>query len=479
MRDFDRRDQNKTGYRPINNIAQKKKSSGGPSTIEDNRPETARMQAMQEMMANSTNPRLMQLKEMQDMINGSERVQQMTARQEVLQKKGPEDEEELQLKADKPVQRKGPDDEDMQLKAEEPVQKQGNRTGLPDDLKAGVENLSGLAMDDVRVRYNSGKPAQLNAHAYTQGTEIHVAPGQEKHLPHEAWHVVQQKEGRVRPTVQLKGGVAVNDDTGLEKEADVMGGKAVQGAVNRPEIVRASSRTQNRGQSSMQSRGSLIQTMMRRFIPSGKLQKFNPLAQAVKNDDKNKFSSLFRNMDQGKDEFISCNQTFKQARQYLNRNDPKGMYDWFNVSHETRLDTGMVAHNVGVFEKGKWVKKEGYHPTSQNDNSLQGPVNNKGNRRWVNHTRFDRARADHVEKKKSTTEKRDAAIEYTLNNFAQPPFARNSNVRLKNTQKNQLWNKKREYLKRKHSAYKKGKYQKADAPWYPGKRKRGVSPGRR
>ncbi len=146
---------------------------------------------------------------------------------EAVQKKGPEDEDELQFKAKDAVQLKGPEDEDeLQFKAEEPVQQQENRTGLPDELKAGVENLSGMAMDDVRVHYNSGKPAQLNAYAYTQGTEIHVAPGQEKHLPHEAWHVVQQKEGRVQPTMQMAGGVAVNDDKGLEKEADGMGGKA-------------------------------------------------------------------------------------------------------------------------------------------------------------------------------------------------------------------------------------------------------------
>ncbi len=102
-----------------------------------------------------------------------------------------------------------------------------NNTGLPDNLKAGIENLSGLAMDDVKVHYNSSKPAQLQAHAYTQGTDIHVAPGQEQHLPHEAWHVVQQKQGRVRPTVQAKG-VAINDDQGLEKEADMMGDNARQ-----------------------------------------------------------------------------------------------------------------------------------------------------------------------------------------------------------------------------------------------------------
>jgi hypothetical protein len=108
------------------------------------------------------------------------------------------------------------------------VPTQPNKTGLPDQLKTGVENLSGYSMDDVKVHRNSPKPAQLQAHAYAQGTDIHLAPGQEKHLPHEAWHVVQQKQGRVKPTMQMKGKVNVNDDAGMEREADVMGRKAVQ-----------------------------------------------------------------------------------------------------------------------------------------------------------------------------------------------------------------------------------------------------------
>lgn len=102
-----------------------------------------------------------------------------------------------------------------------------NKTGLPDNLKEGIENLSGMAMDDVKVHYNSSKPSQIQALAHTQGTDIHVASGQEKHLPHEAWHVVQQMQGRVRPTLQAKG-VSINDDDGLEHEADVMGAKALQ-----------------------------------------------------------------------------------------------------------------------------------------------------------------------------------------------------------------------------------------------------------
>ena len=112
---------------------------------------------------------------------------------------------------------------------EEPLQtKRENNTGMPDNLKAGVESLSGIDMSDVRVHYNSDKPAEVGALAYTQGTNIHVAPGQEKHLPHEAWHVVQQAQGRVKPTMQLKEGIPVNDDQGLEHEADIMGAKALQ-----------------------------------------------------------------------------------------------------------------------------------------------------------------------------------------------------------------------------------------------------------
>ncbi|MDY0975255.1 DUF4157 domain-containing protein [Massilia sp. CFBP9012] len=104
-----------------------------------------------------------------------------------------------------------------------------NRTGLPDQLKSGIEQLSGVAMDDVKVHYNSSAPAQLQAHAYAQGSAIHVGPGQEHHLPHEAWHVAQQKQGRVQSNA-MAGGVAINDDPALEREADAMGARAARHA---------------------------------------------------------------------------------------------------------------------------------------------------------------------------------------------------------------------------------------------------------
>ncbi len=115
----------------------------------------------------------------------------------------------------------------------QPIQKKANNTGLPNHLKSGIENLSGYSMNDVKVHYNSNKPAQLQAHAYAQGTNIHIASGQERHLPHEAWHVVQQKQGRVRPTMQMKGKININDDAGLEKEADIMGARALHLKINK------------------------------------------------------------------------------------------------------------------------------------------------------------------------------------------------------------------------------------------------------
>lgn len=100
---------------------------------------------------------------------------------------------------------------------------------LPENLKEGIENLSGYSMDDVNVHYNSPKPSQLHAQAYTQGSNIHIAPGMDRHLPHEAWHAVQQKQGRVRPTPRMEGrGLNINDDRNLEREADIFGTKASQ-----------------------------------------------------------------------------------------------------------------------------------------------------------------------------------------------------------------------------------------------------------
>lgn len=153
-----------------------------------------------------------------------------------MQRRVAPEEEELQIKAAVPTaQRQGPEEEELiqgkfaptTAQLEAGPEREANRTGLPDDLKSGIEALSGLDMSDVRVHRNSSEPSQLGALAYAQGSTIHLAPGQERHLPHEAWHVVQQRQGRVKATAQAQG-IPINDERGLEEEADVMGARALQ-----------------------------------------------------------------------------------------------------------------------------------------------------------------------------------------------------------------------------------------------------------
>ena len=105
----------------------------------------------------------------------------------------------------------------------------GSSAPLPEPLKTGVERLSGVAADEVRVHADSPVPALLGAHAFTWGRHIHVGPGQQHHLPHEAWHAAQQLGGRVAAT-EARAGVALNADPRLEGEADRMGAAAATGA---------------------------------------------------------------------------------------------------------------------------------------------------------------------------------------------------------------------------------------------------------
>jgi hypothetical protein len=249
------------------------------SDFADNRPEVSALSRLQELANQSE--RVGQLKALQQLANQSEHVGQLKALQQLandrqqvsrlralqqLANSSPQAKQAAQLRtlakpnSPAPIQQnldqgiaqltQGPESEEEELiQAKfETVQRQPNEsdakprvnnTGLPDQLKAGIESLSGLELDHVRVHYNSAQPAQLNALAYAQGSDIHLAPGQEQHLPHEAWHIVQQAQGRVRPTLQLKDGVPVNDDAELEREADVMGARSAKAQpAERPDLLK-------------------------------------------------------------------------------------------------------------------------------------------------------------------------------------------------------------------------------------------------
>ncbi|CAG9295002.1 eCIS core domain-containing protein [Celerinatantimonas diazotrophica] len=101
-----------------------------------------------------------------------------------------------------------------------------NNTGLPDDLKEGMEQLSGFNLNHVRVHHNSSEPSKIGAAAFAQGHQIYMGQGQDQHLPHELAHVVQQMQGRVATTTQYQG-LNINDDDALEQEATDWGHQAL------------------------------------------------------------------------------------------------------------------------------------------------------------------------------------------------------------------------------------------------------------
>ena len=59
------------------------------------------------------------------------------------------------------------------------LQAKKNQNGLPEKLKTGIEQLSGISMDGVQVHYHSQHPARVNADAFAQGNDIHLGAGQE------------------------------------------------------------------------------------------------------------------------------------------------------------------------------------------------------------------------------------------------------------------------------------------------------------
>ncbi|MCU0288587.1 MAG: DUF4157 domain-containing protein [Acidobacteria bacterium] len=112
-------------------------------------------------------------------------------------------------------------------------QRPANPYGIPEPIKTHMENAFQTDFSDVTVTPNSSRAPHLGALAYTQGNEIHFAPGRynphtgtgQRLLGHELAHVVQQSEGRVRPTGTISG-KPLNDSPQLEHEADAYGNQA-------------------------------------------------------------------------------------------------------------------------------------------------------------------------------------------------------------------------------------------------------------
>jgi len=131
-----------------------------------------------------------------------------------------------------PVQRKASPSFDLDSVSLEhgSARQSGSASKLPSPLKQRMEARSGLDLDDVQVFRNSPEPEKVGAWAFTKGTQIHLGPGQDKHLAHESWHAVQQKQGRVKANDALFG-IPVNDQSSLETEADRVAAEPANTAV--------------------------------------------------------------------------------------------------------------------------------------------------------------------------------------------------------------------------------------------------------
>jgi ribosomal protein S18 acetylase RimI-like enzyme len=107
----------------------------------------------------------------------------------------------------------------------------GGGQAIPPDVRKKMESFFGASFGEVRIHVGPHASA-IGALAFTQGTDIHFAPGQynpmtpqgQQILGHELAHVLQQRSGRVRNP--FGSGVAVVQDHALEAEADRLGHRA-------------------------------------------------------------------------------------------------------------------------------------------------------------------------------------------------------------------------------------------------------------
>ena len=151
-----------------------------------------------------------------------------------IMQRQPEKEEEEPMEMKSAVQRQPEEEEELPAAAkfEKPLQRKPTNTGMPEEVQAKMEGAFNTSFSDVKVHADSSKAPEVGALAYTQGTDIHFAPGQyqpdtgkgQQLLGHELTHVVQQSEGKVQPTTEVAG-MPVNDNPSLERKADEMARK--------------------------------------------------------------------------------------------------------------------------------------------------------------------------------------------------------------------------------------------------------------
>ena len=189
-----------------------------------------------------------------------------------------EDEDELQMKlVNSSIQRQEmPEEEEEEgnqpaqtkrassvLLTEQRTSNEGAPTKLPEDVKKKMEASFQADFSEVNIYPESQSAKDVGALAYTQGENVHFSPGQFKPdtnsgqelIGHEITHVVQQRQGRVQPTSEVAG-MPLNDNNGLESEADSLGKKAAQFSLpdNQKTVESTSSTT-----ATLQNKGDVVQ----------------------------------------------------------------------------------------------------------------------------------------------------------------------------------------------------------------------------
>ncbi len=108
---------------------------------------------------------------------------------------------------------------------------------LPEEVQAKMENSFSQDFSNVNIHKDSSSAQDINAKAYTQGSDVHFAPGEynpsskegQELIGHELTHVVQQGQGKVGPGEIHGKGLEINQNVSLEKEADDAGKLASEG----------------------------------------------------------------------------------------------------------------------------------------------------------------------------------------------------------------------------------------------------------
>lgn len=106
---------------------------------------------------------------------------------------------------------------------------------LPGQLRGKMERAFNTGLSGVRVREDASAD-DLDSLAYTRGADITMAPGHyqphsgsgQRLIAHEIVHLIQQRADRV-PSPRAEGGLPVNQDHSLEREADRLGRRASWG----------------------------------------------------------------------------------------------------------------------------------------------------------------------------------------------------------------------------------------------------------